>query len=310
MKRTFSSILVVLALAGTAFADEPSDQVKQEAKLHYQKAEAAFQAGRYAEAASEYGIAFEVIQDPILFYKIGVAHQLDGKCPAAVVYFKRYIKEGKPKEDFLATVEDKIAECSGGGATKPQDPAIETDVGTTAPPDDTVAEAEPEAEPEAEAEAEAETGTEDGAGDLAQEGSEDTSGAPSFLDTKPSWKKSAAWVSVAATVGFGTVGAILLMSSRSRAEDLEALADFRDPQDLPAEYDGTVVDRYETLVEEGERFQTWSSIAFGAAGVAAVAAVSLFALDRSSNAESGSVITRITPVVGADQAGFAATFGF
>lgn len=302
MNRTFSSILVVLALAGTAFADEASDEVKQAAKVHYQNAETAMKEGRYAAAAAEYGIAFEVIQDPILFYKIGVAHQLDGKCPAAVVYFKRYIKEGKPKEDFLATVEDKISECSGGGATKPQDPAIETDVGTTAPPDETVEETDTVAVTETEVAEETETETETGF--------EEGAGAPSFLDTKPSWKKSAAWVSVAATVGFGTVGAILLMSSRSRAEDLEALADFRDPQDLPAEYDGTVVDRYETLVEEGERFRTWSSIAFGAAGVAAVAAVTLFALDRSSNAESGSVITRITPVVGADQAGFAATFGF
>jgi len=309
MRTLLASVVLLLALGAIAHADEASEDVKKQAKVHYQNAETAMKEGRYSAAASEYGIAFEVIQDPILFYKIGVAHQLDGKCDAAVVYFKRYIKEGKPKEDFLATVEDKIAACDGAGGTTPPDP--DGDGGMIDADPDAVPDADPDPDPEPDADLDADadpdTDTDTGAGTGT---GADGPGAPSFLDTQPSWKKSAAWVSVAATVGFGTVGAILLMSSRSRQEDIETLADFRDAQDLPAEYEGTVQERYETLVDEGESFKRWSTIGFAAAGVAAVAAVTLFALEGKGGGESGSVITRITPVIGPDRAGFAAIFGF
>src|SRR5205085_1607030 len=59
-------------------------------------------------------VADQVVQDPILFYRLGAAYQLAGNGDTAVIYFRRYVKEGKPKEDFLATVNDHIAACDGG----------------------------------------------------------------------------------------------------------------------------------------------------------------------------------------------------
>jgi hypothetical protein len=101
------------------------------------------------------------------------------------------------------------------------------------------------------------------------------------------------------TIAFATAGTILAMSGASREEDLDSLADFRDPTGMPASYDGTVRERYEDLIDEGDRFNTWATIAFGAAGVCLVASVTLLVLDSrsGSHAESGSAISRLRPVL-------------
>ena len=114
------------------------------------------------------------------------------------------------------------------------------------------------------------------------------------------------------TIAFATAGTILAMSGASREEDLDSLADFRDPQGNPATYEGNVRERYDDLVDEGDRFNTWSSIAFGAAGVCLVASVTLLVIDsKNGGSESGSAITRrVTPVLGDGGGGIVATFGF
>jgi hypothetical protein len=287
-------------LARVARADDPD---KADAKTHYMNAEQAMAEGRYDAAAAEYGIAYEITKDPLIFLKIGNATLAAGKCPAAVVYFKRYLKEGNPPEEWREATQAKIDKCEGTGGDGDGDAAV------------TTTEAETEPEPD-----QTETGSGTGTGTGTGTGSEETTEttettetgdqAPSFLDSKPSWKRSAGWISLGATVIFGTAGAILAMSGESREEDLANLTEFRDANQEPAAYDGNVSDRYEKLIEEGERFNKMSRIAFGAAGVTLVAAVTLLVLDAGSHhGESGSAIS-LTPVVDHHGGGLAATFGF
>ena len=303
--RSLVAALVSLALVVPAHAQQQptADQIA-EAKMHYQNAEAAMAEGRFDGAAAEYIEAYEVMKDPILFYKIGTAYQRAGKCDEALVFYRRYLREGKPADDFKKTVDERIAECdpaaagsgTGTGAAPAGDPAVDTappppDEPPPPPPD----EPPPDEPPPDEPVEPLPTGTE-----------------PSFLDEKPSAMKSAGWVLVGTTIVFATAGTILAMSGQSREEDLEALGDFRDPQGRPATYDGNVRERYDDLVDEGDRFNTYATIAFVAAGVAAVTSATLLVLDgRRGGAESGSTITRtIVPVVGKDGGGVAATFRF
>jgi hypothetical protein len=115
-----------------------------------------------------------------------------------------------------------------------------------------------------------------------------------------------------ATVVLGTAGAILAMSGKSREEDLESLGDFRDQNQMPAEYEGNVASRYDQLVDEGERFNLYSKVALGAAGVTLAVGVTLLILDSTSSkhAESGTAIGRVTPTVDRHGGGIAAVFDF
>jgi hypothetical protein len=295
--RALVSLLAAsLAAAQPALAQNAGDP-KEQAKVHYQNAETAMKEGRYAGAAAEYIEAYELMKDPLLFYKIGVAYQSAGDCSKALVYFKRYIREGKPAADLEAKTNEKIAACdpnaaaAGTGTTEPP-----TGTGTTEPAP-TGAPAEPVPPPPPPPDEPTDDGTATG-GETTPALDSATATDPSFLDSKPSWQRSAGWVLMGGTIAFATAGTILAMSGASREEDLESLADFRDPTGMPASYDGTVRERYEDLVDEGDRFNTWATIAFGAAGVCLAASVTLLVLDsRSGGGESGSAISRLRPVL-------------
>lgn len=294
--------IVLAAVPGRALADEPTAAQKQEAKGHYQEAERAMQEKRFEDAAAAYGAAYEIIKDAFLFYKIGIAHQSAGKCGAAVVYFRRYLKEATVPDDFRKGVEEKIAACEGkpaaGTATETgAATATETGTGTAT---ETGAATDAGAATDTGAAAETDVATEPGAA---------TGTEPSFLDEKPSWQRSTGWILMGTSVALATAGTILALSSQSREEDLEALGDFRNPEGNPATFEGEVRERYEDLTAEGDRFNTWATVAFGAAGVTLVAAATLLVLDARRSDESGSAIT-LVPVLGRDTAGAAATLRF
>ena len=57
----------------------------------------------------------------MLFYKIAGANQKAGKCDVAVVYYRRYLDEGKPEDKFKKLVAERMKECgvdagSGSGS--------------------------------------------------------------------------------------------------------------------------------------------------------------------------------------------------
>src|SRR5258708_4771468 len=73
---------VTVALLVPSPRAQPSPDVNR-AKDLYVSAEAAMTEARYADALRDYGAAYELTKDPVLFYKIGTANEKAGKCDTA-----------------------------------------------------------------------------------------------------------------------------------------------------------------------------------------------------------------------------------
>jgi tetratricopeptide (TPR) repeat protein len=101
----------VCAVFGLAEA-QPADPDVAEAAALYEAATAAMNDGRYADAARDYQAAYELTKDPILFFKIGSAHDKAGACDAAVPFYQRYLDEGKPEPQYVELTNDRIAKCA------------------------------------------------------------------------------------------------------------------------------------------------------------------------------------------------------
>jgi tetratricopeptide (TPR) repeat protein len=231
------------------------------AKQHYQAAEQAAAKGDHATAAREYGIAYDITKDPVLFYKIAQSYQQAGDCTSARAYYGRYLKEGNPSEEFKTKTEEAMRTC---GQAQPAQP--EPQVGA-APPAGSQAPA--------------------AASDQEAVGAAAVSAPPRSLEEEePSWQKTAAWTSVGIAVALVTTGAVLGLSAASREEDVQNLVDFRDAEGQPATYTGATRERYNDLISEGDRLESLAVVAFAASGVAAASAALFFVLDaRAAHAD-------------------------
>lgn len=309
-------------------AGNPENPVDLEkARGHYRNAEAAMASGEYARAATEYQAAFDASKDPVLHYKIGDAHERAGDCQKAIDSYRAYLAQGTPDEQFKATTEQRMARCSAilanqGTAGATGDAANTEAGGTTASnptasnpgvPDPTAGAAgdpgtsnDPTAGPTAGL-----TGGSDGA---AGAGSGDVS--PTFADSRTSWQRDAGWIAVGVAVALVSTGGVLAVSANSREEDLQNLIDFRDIlTGEPQDFSGNTQARYEELREEGKDLDTYSTIAFVAAGAAVASAVTFFILDATSGNSGGGpeIISssrsgvRIVPRVGSPKDGIGAT---
>lgn len=245
----------------------------------------------HAVAAAEYEHAHALTEDPVLLFKAAGAHDAAGNCEAARAFYERYLAEGTPDDGFRRQAEARIAAARGGACG---DPARSAGAGGDADgggADGAGGDADGAA-----------SGSALGAGDAAAAlaGDSDAAapeqgpppgplqGPPSFADQEPSWQRSAAWISVGATAALVTAGAMLAMSAESREEDLDYLIRYRDlGTDTPARYAGQIQERYDTLIDEGERLARYSRLTFAAAGVAAAAAAVFFIIDPSSGSSSG-----------------------
>jgi hypothetical protein len=266
-------LALALASARDARAQQPDFKAAAE---HYKAADAAMASGNYTGAALEYGIAYDITKDPILFFKIGTANEKAGKCGIALTYFQRYLKEGNPSDEYRRLTEEKIAGCkaaigstdsgSGGGdgGGGSGDGVLDPDSlggGDTGGGGDAGG----------------------GGGDAVGDGAGGGLG-PSFTDRGGSWKRSAAWISTGVTIGMLAVATVLYMSAEGSEEDLQALIDFRDQDGNPVPFN-EVQQQYDDLVDEGERFDRLSTYAFVAAGVGAATAITFFVLDARSGSQ-------------------------
>lgn len=115
MRRVAIALGIVLASwAGHAHADSEI----LAAKNHYLAGEAAMKAGDYDGAIREYGVAYELTKDPVLWFKLGSANERGGHCETALVYYRRYIKSNPTKEFFTLTA-DRIKACGGEPPKRP-----------------------------------------------------------------------------------------------------------------------------------------------------------------------------------------------
>ena len=290
--------LVLLLTLGSpkqaAWADEGKPDY-QAAKNHYLAAENAAKAKNWAVAAKEYGVAYEITRDPVLFFKLGNAYQLSGDCTRAVEYLERYIAEAKPSEEYKADARSRISSCNAAAATSEGNKAPKSKPETKPPVGDQVPGLE-------------EAGQEKSASDIVGADSEQV-GQPTFIDDAPTWQETAAWTSVGVSVALLSASAILGLSANSREEDIDNLFRYRDMNGNPAAYDATVQKRYEDLVKEGEDLNTLSMVALGLAGVSTASAIAFFVLDSVASRETDGLST-ITPTLTNESVGVTAGWAF
>jgi hypothetical protein len=251
---------VLLSAAPALAQPTPGQPDFAAAKQHYQAAEDAVAKGDHATAAREYGIAYDITKDPVLFFKIGQSYDRAGDCASANAYYGRYLKEGNPSEDFKIKTEEAMKVC---GQAKPPPPEG-TSTGGRKPE---TGNRKPETAPPAT--------DREAVGAVA---------APKSLDDEePSWQRTAAWSSVGIAIALVTTGAVLGLSAASREEDVDNLIEFRDAEGQPATYTGATRERYNDLISEGDRLESLAVVAFAASGVAAASAALFFVLDARAS---------------------------
>jgi hypothetical protein len=89
----------------------PSAKALATAGKLYKAAEAAMASGSFDDAARDYGAAYEITKDSLLFFKIASAHDRGGRCPVALNYYRRYLAEGNPAPEFVTLTNQRIASC-------------------------------------------------------------------------------------------------------------------------------------------------------------------------------------------------------
>ena len=258
----------------------------------YKAAERAMADRKFDDAARDYGSAYEITRDSLLFFKIASAHDKAGRCPVALTYYRRYLKEAKPSAEYQKLTQARIAACEKGttGATTDTADLNGQPAGTT------------------------------GTGST----SSTTTGTATVDDTTtpvpppkvaPATKShtTGAWIATGTGIAFATVGAVLALSAKSTQDDLDDLLATRTPAGQPPVFDGTTRTRYNDLITTGERYQTLSWISFGVAGAAGIAATYLFLTsDGSTQERSPATVGKalITPTIGRNFASVSATLRF
>lgn len=304
--RVLATAAVVAALAAPAWGQAPPPDYKAAAE-HYKSAEAAMARGDFPAAALEYGIAFDITKDPILFFKIGQANEKAGKCPVALTYYTRYLREGNPSEEYQRLTEERIAVCSGARPAGGGDGTGTGGDGGAGPGDGGAGDGDGGA-----GDGGAGAG---GGGDLGDDGAGLGTGlgtgdaGPSFTDQPGSWKRTTAWVATGFTVGFVAAGVVLAMSAEGTEQDMQALIDFRNAG-RPVRFD-EVRSQYVSLQEDGERFDRLATIAFAAAGATALTAVVLFIIDGPGDTRAPAVHeAKLRPTIDRHGGGVAVGWAF
>ncbi len=229
------------------------------AKDLYKSAEAAVKDGRFLDAARDYGGAYEITRDPVLFFKIGSANERAGKCDLALIYYGRYLREARPAESFVTITRERIVACGGD----PDDHATGsattgTGSGSAEPVDTRSGSA---------------AGSAEGSAATATEGSAAGSGsaAPVVMIHSPN---RGAWILVASSIALVTVGGVLAYAANSAESDVDDLYVGFGGQ--PPTFDARTKKQYEDLIDEGNRYEKLSWVSFGLAGASAIGAAILF----------------------------------
>jgi len=303
MRAIISGIVAGALIGGslvgrTAHAQAPAAADLERAKTLYAAAERAVAERRFDDAIRDYGYAYAITKDPVLFYKIASAHEQAGRCDAALTYYRRYLDEGKPAPEFVARTRERIAACGGNpdeppapdataagaaGATTPAPPPTET--GAAAPAGDTTT-----------------VGPLGGAPAPAGATPVEAARPPTTLRAR----HQGPWLLVGGSLALITVGAVLAYSAEATENDLADL--YVGLEGQPPRFDDRTRQRYDDVLAEGDRYELLSRVSFGLAGALAIGAGVWFYLDRDTPAEQRTV--RVTPHATRDGGGVTTTLRF
>jgi tetratricopeptide (TPR) repeat protein len=93
-------------MASSAVAQAPQTT---EAREHYRKGTAAYNLGKYANAAEEYERAYEITLDPALLFNVAQSYRLAGDNKKALLTYKSYLRSA-PTGDRRELAEAKVRE--------------------------------------------------------------------------------------------------------------------------------------------------------------------------------------------------------
>lgn len=316
--RAIACGVVIGALVGGTILPHPSHAQGTpdvaRAKDLYRSAEAAVKDGRFAEAAGDYGAAYEITRDPVLFFKIGSANERAGKCDLALIYYGRYLREAHPSEAYVTLTRQRIVACggdpdaapaTGGGAGSDAGSAGGTTAGSAGGTT-----AGGSGGHTAGSAGGTTAGSVGGAGGITSGSAGGTTAGSASGTTAGSTEGSAAagsgataapirlgaanrgaWILVASSIALVTVGGVLAYAASSSENDISDL--YVGFAGQPPAFDARTQKQYDQLVEEGNRYEKLSWLAFGLAGASAISAAVLFY--RSSGESSVVVAPAVTP---------------
>lgn len=248
----------------------------------YESAETAMAEGRFGDAAGDYGAAYDITKDPVLFFKIASANERGGRCDVALIYYGRYLREAKPEERFATLTRTRIAACGGDpkqeGSGSAVDPVAGVGSGSAGSGSGSNGVIAPQTDP--------------AVGSAAP-------GSPAV----PRAKHRLAWMLVGGSIASFTVGAVLAYSANAAESDVSDL--YVGLGGTPPRFDASTKARFDALIAEGQRAEKLSWIGFGVAGALAVAAAIRFVTDRDDERT-----LQIMPTVSPRSAGVSATVRF
>src|SRR5689334_5012234 len=189
----------------------------ERAKDLYLSGEAAMKDSRFDDAARDYGASYELSQDPALFYKIGHANERAGKCDIALIYYARYLREGKPSDPFVALTHEHIKACGGA---PPGAGSNEPAAGSAAPPSG-------EAGPGSGSAAASHAGPEAAGAAAASQAGAETTGTAAAASPAPAVvppdREKVAWLLGGGAIAFATLGGVLAYAASSSENDVRDL---------------------------------------------------------------------------------------
>lgn len=284
MRTVASGVIAGVLAALTLVADaQPASDVER-AKDLYKSAEAAMHEARFDDAIRDYGAAYEITKDPTFFYKIGSANERAGKCDVALIYYRRYLKEGKPNEAFAKLTSERITACEPAGRVEPETGAAEPKPEPKASPGG-AAPTEPEAKPEPKSKPEPKPKPEPKArpepGPLPPEplaASAEPTPEGGGSSTPPSARHKGPWLLIGGSIALVTVGAVFAYSANAAERDVDDL--YVGLNGTPPPFNDSTRKLYDDAIAEGKRYQALSIASFGVAGAMAIGAALWFVLDR------------------------------
>jgi hypothetical protein len=268
--------LVGTVIVGGGPRAQPAPQDLDRAKDLYAAAQQAMQERRFDDAARDYGAAYEISRDPVLFFKIASANEQAGRCEPALIYYNRYLDEAKPAPEFVKATEERIKACGGTVGDPPA-------AGSGSAP-----------APVGSGSAVVEEPPVTGLG----------SGSGSAVVAPLRAKHQGPWIMIGGSVAMLTIGAVLAYSADASENDIADL--YVGLEGTPPVFDARTKQRYDDLVAEGERYEKLSWISFGIAGGLAIGAAVWFYLGRDSKPRDSKSL-QLTPTVREDGAGVGAT---
>jgi hypothetical protein len=302
------------------------------AKQLYDAASSELDKGAYTDAVRDFGAAYEITKDPVVFYKIGVANEKAGKCDVALVYYARYVREAKPAQHFIDITKEHVAACGGDWRSleaKPVDKPVDKtdtlagmDTGSggsastttlpTKPPGSevglgTLSATSPITNPAGSDAGSANLGSGSGstdAGSDAGSGSDVGVGSAAPI-TAHRHGRDLPWLMVGGALAFVTAGAVLAYSASSSEQDIRDL--YVGLDNMSPVFDAKTQQRYQELLDEGHRYQylAWGSFAI-ATGFAAAATI-FFVRDHDEQEQQR---VFVTPTASPTGAGVSATVRF